>query len=363
MKTGLLFLTALFFSISFLFGQKKERGKKPAPKKRSYTIEVLPQPSKQKVEIRFRGELFTSYRYPDNVMKPILWPIIAPGGMGMTRSFPIEPKPGERTDHPHHVGLWFNHGDVNGHDFWNNSLDIGKEHKGPFGKIRHRAIRNYHSGNDFGDLLVESDWLDQSGKPLLEEKTYFRFEQNHRFRSITRWAMLEAREDSVFFRDNKEGLLGLRVARFLELPNDKPELFTDAKGNKTNVPVMPDQNAKGNYFSSEGMQGDAVWGKRARWMQLKSKKGTDSAGILIMDHPNNPGFPAHWHARGYGLFSINNLGAKIFSGGKESLDMIIPPGGKKLFAYKLFFWSGKAPKEAEIEAWYAAWLAESNPAF
>ena len=30
----------------------------------------------------------------------------------------IEPKTGERIDHPHHMGHWFNYGDVNGLDFW-----------------------------------------------------------------------------------------------------------------------------------------------------------------------------------------------------------------------------------------------------
>ena len=29
--------------------------------------------------------------------------------------FPLDPRPGERVDHPHHVGLWFNYGDVNGY--------------------------------------------------------------------------------------------------------------------------------------------------------------------------------------------------------------------------------------------------------
>jgi hypothetical protein len=50
-----------------------------------------------------------------------LYPLIADGGITVTRGYPLEPRPGERVDHPHHAGLWFNYGEVNGFDFWNNS--------------------------------------------------------------------------------------------------------------------------------------------------------------------------------------------------------------------------------------------------
>ena len=47
-------------------------------------------------------------------MKPCLWPIHAADGSLVTRGFPAAPREGERVDHPHHVGLWFNFGNVNG---------------------------------------------------------------------------------------------------------------------------------------------------------------------------------------------------------------------------------------------------------
>ena len=37
--------------------------------------------------------------------------------------------------------------------------------------------------------------------------------------------------------------------------------------------------------------------------------------------PEEPGHPTHWHARGYGLFAANPLGAKVFSEGKEQLEL------------------------------------------
>ena len=81
------------------------------------------------------GKLFTSYQYPENIEKPFLFPVYAPNGSVITRGFPIEPRKGERVDHPHHIGIWFNHGNVNGLDFWNNSSAIPAEKKDSYGHI------------------------------------------------------------------------------------------------------------------------------------------------------------------------------------------------------------------------------------
>ena len=39
----------------------------------------------------------------------------------------------------------------------------------------------------------------------------------------------------IVFHDDKEGLLGIRVAHFLESANEKGGTFTDANGNPTQV--------------------------------------------------------------------------------------------------------------------------------
>ena len=70
---------------------------------------------------------FTSYIWPTTLKKPVLYPLIDDDGVTVTRGYPLEPRPGERVDHPHHAGLWFNYGNVNGFDFWNNSDAIKPE--------------------------------------------------------------------------------------------------------------------------------------------------------------------------------------------------------------------------------------------
>ncbi len=76
---------------------------------------------KKQIEVLIGGKNFTTFNYPDSIEKPFLYPIITAKGIVVTRGFPLDPKPGDPTDHPHHIGLWFNYENVNGLDFWNNS--------------------------------------------------------------------------------------------------------------------------------------------------------------------------------------------------------------------------------------------------
>src|SRR5690242_3805049 len=62
-------------------------------------------PEQHKVLVNIDGKPFTAYCYPDTLEKPILYPLRTASGHIITRGFPLEPRPGERTDHPHHVGM------------------------------------------------------------------------------------------------------------------------------------------------------------------------------------------------------------------------------------------------------------------
>ena len=73
---------------------------------------------------------------------------------------------------------------------------------------------------------------------------------------------------------------------------------------------------------------------------LSGQKEKKEITIGIFDHPSNVGYPAYWHARGYGLFSVNPLGRKIFSNGKEELNFSLKPGASVTFRYKVLIASG-----------------------
>jgi hypothetical protein len=265
----------------------------------------------------------------------------------------MDPAPGERVDHPHHVGLWFNYGDVNGLDFWNNSDAIPAKDAPKMGTILHRKIRKTENGKGVGALEVTTEWVNNAGKALLREDTRFEFRASRDGRAIDRITTLTALDEPVRFDDNKEGVIGLRVTRALEQPADKPEIFTDAQGRPTPVAVLNNEGVTGKYRSSEGKEGDAVWGTRGRWTTLSGVVQGESVTVAMLDHPKNVGYPTYWHARGYGLFAANPLGQKALSNGKETLNFKLAPGQSTTFRHRILIGGASTPEQ--IEAQFREW--------
>src|SRR5881392_1574703 len=289
-------------------------------------VEVIARAADRRVDVTVDGKPFTSYIWPTTLKKPTLYPLRAASGVVVTRGWPLDPRPGERVDHPHQIGLWFDHGDVNGLDFWNNSDAIPAARADKMGTILQRAVRSAKSGRGEGTLDVTAEWVNSQGKPLLRENTRFVFRAADGLRGIDRITTLTALGQAVTFTDNKEGLIGMRVARALEQPSTTPEVFTDAAGHTTTVPMLNNNGVTGRYRSSEGLVGDSVWGTRGRWTMLSGTVAGEPMTLAILDHPKNVGFPTYWHARGYGLFAANPLGRKAFTNGKEELNFRLAPG-------------------------------------
>jgi hypothetical protein len=320
-------------------------------------VDLLPRVAERRVDVTVDGQPFTSYAWPERVSKPILFPIRTARGTIVTRGFPLEPRPGERVDHVHQAGYWFTFGDVDGVDFWGNSEAIPPAERAKMGVIRHREVVASRGGAGRGSLEVRADWVMPGGAVALEETTRFSFHADAVSRAIDRVTTLAA-SARVTFRDTKEGMLGLRVARGLEQPADKPEVFTDASGKPTAVPVLDNTGVTGLYTSSEGLKGDAVWGTRARWMALAGRVDGEDVVLLLIDHPGNPGYPTHWHARGYGLFAANPFGPKAFSNGKEpERPLTLEKGRAIVFRHRLAILPGPFSAE-KAEAASKAFAAE-----
>lgn len=253
---------------------------------------------------------FTDFFFPDSLPKQVLYPIHAPSGTTITRGFPMAPLPGEPTDHPHHLGLWLNFGDVNGLDFWNNSYEVPANKRHLFGKIHLRGITQVEEGS-VGTIRYESLWQDHKGVALLDEATTYQFQQSGEEWVIDRFTTLTA-NIPVTFTDNKEGVFGLR------LPHEKVK-----------------------YINSNGLKDDAVWGKSASWCMMNEQMKSDSISIVLFDHPYNETYPTRWHARGYGLFSANPMGSRVFDPQAPLYKRTLKPGESISFRFRVVIASGK----------------------
>lgn len=299
-------------------------------------VTVTKDDASKRIDVSVAGQPFTSFIYPDSLAKPVLYPLHAANGTPVTRGFPMNPQPGDPVDHPHHLGLWLNFENVNGLDFWNNSYAIPEEKKSKYGWIRTDKITEAKGGKT-GVIAYHANWTDQENKVLLEEETRFEISGSANRRIIDRITVLKA-DTVVLFRDAKDGLLGLRVARQLQIPEKETKQFSDDKGNITTV--GSDTASNGNYLSSEGKTGNEVWSTRAAWCKMFGKIGNDSISISIIDHPRNLNYPTYWHARGYGLFAANPLGEMIFTNGKKSTDLQLQPGQTVKFRYRIVIENG-----------------------
>jgi hypothetical protein len=311
-------------------------------------VKITSKPADKMVEVKIGGTLFTNYFYPgkDVLKKAVLYPVLSPKGTIITRGWPLHPRKNERVDHPHHVGVWLNYESANGHDFWNNSIEVEKA-KDPrtFGTIVHTGITKIKSGKKQGELVVTADWLDKNGNKMLEETTRFVFEGNGTTNIVDRITTLKAVVDKVVFKDVKDGLFAIRLARELELPSTKPEVFTDASGLATKVPVMNNEGVSGNYLNAQGIKGEDTWSKRSEWVTLQGNIEKEDISVTIIDHPSNINYPSYWHSRGYGLFSVNPLGEKAFTNGTKETNKTISNGETITFKYRLAISSTKLTSE------------------
>jgi hypothetical protein len=326
-------------------------------------VQVVADTANRRVDITIDGQPFTSYIWPATLKKPVLYPIVDADGVTVTRGWPLAPRPGERTDHPHHDGLWFNYSNVNGFDFWNNSEAIPAPRAPKMGTIVLDKIVSTKSGLTQGELTSSSTWIDGQNHPILAESTQYVFAHQGPTRSIDLVVTLTAL-DHVVFNDDKDGLLGLRVARWLESPEEKGGTFTDGSGNPT--PVAAAANLPGvapptgEYLTSEGVKGEAVWSTRGRWCSLTGhNESGHTVTIAIFDHPGNIGYPTYWHARGYGLFAVNPLGRHMFDAKQPPLNYTLEKGQSTTFRYRIVFYT-HAATSAELNGEADAFAAQKQ---
>lgn len=282
----------------------------------------------ERVKVSMGGRPLTTYDPCVEPMKqiwPVLHPLYGPGGVTLTRAFPLDGPAEATNDHPHHQSVWTAHGDVNGINFWH----LKEGH----GLVKQRACLRA-SAPPAGRISATLDWCDTSGKKVLEEQ-----------RTITFWATpdsariidfdatFRATEGDVKFGDTKEG--GLLSVRLADSMREKQ---------KGDAP-------RGRVSTSEGApDAKAAWGKPAAWCDYSGPVGGITAGVALLAHPGNPLHPMRWHVRDYGLMTANPFGLADFVGKGNDGSQVLKQGQSWRMRFRLFAHAGYADEARVADA-------------
>jgi len=285
---------------------------------------------KDQVDVTIGGKPYTTLFLGPDTQKPYVHPLRSASGKLVSRRFPMENVDGESKDHPHHRGLWFSHGDVNGWDFWANEKNQKGVGKG-IGTIVLDKIVKAKGGKKSGVIEANFTWKDGTGKALLAEQKTITITPMGTSRAIDVDIQLTALE-AVKFGDTKEGVFAIRLAKALE------------------------ETQTGTMRSASGaMKEKAVWGSASPWVDYTGTIEGEPLGIAIFDHPKNPRHPTYWHSRAYGLFAANIFGVRDFTRDKtKNGDLELKTGEKLHFRYRVLI-HPDGTEAAGMAKLYEAW--------
>ncbi|MGQ9808089.1 MAG: PmoA family protein [Armatimonadota bacterium] len=296
-----------------------------SPVRGASRLEVRPEDEALAV---YAGDSLMARHNSTHPFKPYLWPVFSPGGVDVTRSYPMRDVPGEDQDHVHHRGLWFTHGDVNGVDFWGEGE--------PKGRTVQRSV-SVSSGPVCAVIRTVNDWVAPDGRKICEDERTQVFWKTPAGNVIDYRITLKATEGALRLGDTKEGTFAIRVPKWMTV-----------------------KNGTGHILNSAGDRDGAAWGKRAAWVIYWGPSAAGSTGVAMAEDPQNFRFPTYWHARDYGLFAANPFGVRDFTGDKDRDGSIeIPAGGSLTLAYRVLVFDGD-PEKAGVPA-FAAQAALRRP--
>lgn len=290
--------------------------------------------------IKQDGKPFAEY-VVDQANKPYLAPVFGPTGKQMTRNYPMKSVEGEQKDHPHHRGICFGHEDVGGFEFWAEKASYeemnakkpgsGNERLSKLGSTKHREYREFKAGPDGAVIVDLIDWLDASGKKLLEEERRMTFHGTGDTRVIDFDQDLIASAGPVRFEDKKDAGLSIRVP--------------------TSMAV--DSKQGGKLINSEGVTNTEAWSKRAKWCDYHGPVEGEELGVALLNHPSSFRFPTPWHIRTYGLFTANPFAGKSFDKKAEDVGFELKAGDRIKLRHRFIFHTGDEKSAKIAEAWEA----------
>lgn len=288
------------------------------------------------IHVTIGGKLFTTYYFNPDVAKPYLQPLRSAQGTDISRTYPIGNTVPEanRHDHalePHQRGLYFDHGDIDGLDFWGEEAFnkfYGRGGSYAYGRMVFRKLDEMRGGPDSGTIQAEFELISPNKRVIATETQTFTFSGDAETRVIDCQFVVHASHGPVVFGDTKEGTFGIRLGPELNSP---PARMIDSNG-------------------AEGEKG--IWGTRANWVNYDGTVHGENLGIAVFDSPRSFRHPTYWHARGYGLFAANPFGISYFTDDPlQDGAATIQDGKSLLFRYRVLIHHGDYRQADVAGAW------------
>ena len=291
------------------------------------------------VVIQIDGALFTRYVTTDKVTnKCYFWPVIGPGGVLMTRAFPMEDVAGEKQDHPHHRSVCFGLQNAGGFNTWHERLTftrngkVDEKKEATLGRQVHtRVVKAEASGNS-ATLVVECDNVTPDGGVYMRQTRTVKFHvADNGSRVMDIEIVLLGVQEGITVVGKKDSGLSVRVAHSM----------------------CVDAGLGGRIINSNGDADGKAWGKRVPWVDFNGPVDAKIMGVAMLNHPDSFRHPTPWHVRSYGLFTANPFALKEVAGEKENGDFELKNGQNIVLKHRLIFHDGDEKKAKIAEAWNA----------
>lgn len=247
------------------------------------------------------------------VPRPYLVNVKTLDGIQVTRNHPVQA--GDDQDHPHHTGVFFTFGDLNGIDFWHLKGRVVHERfdveprtvKGAVGF----AIENRYESLD-GNTVYATERAVLEAR-LTDDGILYNFHNQ-----------ITPRDEPLRIGSKEEGGLAVRVA----------------------TPLAVSSNAGGQMVDADGGSGGkAIWGQQTDWVDYSGPINNRHVGVLIVPHKRNFS-RCWWHARDYGLLAANPFGPLNQKGQRH----LVHRGSPLVLRYDVLIHSSTNAEEFQLSA-------------